>query len=396
MNNKWRFKNNELKYLKKVILTGEGSGTFGNFNNQFENLFSKTVGNKYGITFNSGTGTLQAGLSAVGVGYGDEVITTPLTVISNLYVILALNAIPVFADIDKDTFNIDPDSIKSKITKKTKAIMPVALYGLPCDLLKIKKISKKFKIPIILDAAEAHMAEINNTSIAKFADITSYSTENSKQISTGDGGIVTTDNEIYAKKIRQYGSLGYASLPSNDGRIRKLKNIFQDPNYKRHDSFGYNFRMPELAAAVGLAQTEKIKNFIKLRIEIANIFKEVISNYKILKPQKEIKGYKNTYWTLACKLIDKDISWKSFRNKYLEFGGESLYAAWTLLYNETFVISNNWKKLCPPLYKNIYFPKCKNAEEVQSSIMQFTTNFESLKEARKHAKYLDKTLKYFS
>lgn len=396
MNNKWRFKNNELKYLKKVILTGEGSGTFGNFNNKFENLFSKTVGNKYGITFNSGTGTLQASLSAVGVGYGDEVITTPLTVISNLYVILALNAIPVFADINKDTFNIDPDSIKSKITKKTKAIMPVALYGLPCDLLKIKKISKKFKIPIILDAAEAHMAEINNTSIAKFADITSYSTENSKHISTGDGGIVTTDNEIYAKKIRQYGSLGYASLPFNDGRIRKIKDIFQDPNYKRHDSFGYNFRMPELAAAVGLAQTEKIKNFIKLRIEIANIFKEVIFNYKILKPQKEIKGYKNTYWTLACKLIDKDISWKSFRNKYLEYGGESLYAAWTLLYNETFVASNDWKKLCPPLYKNIYFPKCKNAEKIQPSIMQFTTNFGSLKEARKHAQYLDKTLKYFS
>lgn len=396
MNNRWRFTNNELKYLKKVIITGDGSGTFGNFNYQFEKLFSKTVGNKYGITFNSGTGTLQAGLNALGVGYGDEVITTPLTVISNLYVILSLNAIPVFADIDKETFNIDPKSIESKITSKTKAIMPVALYGLPCDLIKIKKISKKYKIPVLLDAAEAHMAEINKVSIAKYADITSYSTENSKHISTGDGGIVTTDDEIFAKKMRQYGSLGYASLPSNDGRIRKLKDIFQDPSYKRHDSFGYNFRMPEVAAALGLAQTEKIRDFIKLRIKIAKIFKEVISNYKILKPQKSITGYKNTYWTLACKLIDRDVPWKIFRNKFIEFGGESLYAAWTLLYNETFIRSNQWKKLCPPLYKKIRFPKCKNAEEVQPLLMQFTTNLGSLEEAKKKADSLDRTLKFFS
>ena len=261
--------------------------------------------------------------------------------------------------------------------------MPVALYGLPCDLEKINKISKKFKIPVLLDAAEAHLATINKVSIAKYAEITSYSTENSKHISTGDGGIVTTDNQTFAKKMRQYGSLGYASLPSNDGRIRKLKDIFQDPGYKRHDSFGYNFRMPEVAAALGLAQTEKIKYFIQLRINIANIFLDVISNYNLLQPQKTEKKYKNTYWTLACKLIDSDIPWKRFRSKFIEFGGESLYAAWTLLYNEKFIKSNKWKKLCPPLYKNINFLKCKNAEEVQPLIMQFTTNLGTIEEAKK-------------
>ena len=152
---------------------------------------------QYGITFNSGTGTLQAGLSALGVGYGDEVITTPLTVISNLYVILSLNAIPSLLILIKILLILIPNQLKKK---KKLAIMPVALYGLPCDLEKINKISKKFKIPVLLDAAEAHLATINKVSIAKYAEITSYSTENSKHISTGDGGIVTTDNQTFQKK----------------------------------------------------------------------------------------------------------------------------------------------------------------------------------------------------
>ena len=397
MNNKWRFINNGLKYLSSIISSGEGSGTTGNYNNEFEKLFSKKVGTNYAVTFNSGTGTLQAGLSALGVGYGDEVITTPLTVISNIYAILAINAIPVFADINKDTFNIDPESIKAKISNKTKAIMPVALYGLSCEMYKIKELSETFNIPILLDAAEAHMAEENNVSIAKLADITSYSTENSKHISTGDGGIVVTDSEFYAKKMRQYGSLGYAALPAGDGRIRKIKDIFQNPNYKRHDSFGYNFRMPEVAAALGLAQTECIENFINLRIQIANIYLDVISDFKkIIKPQLTDVQYKNTYWTLACKLIDTSISWEKFREKFISFGGESLFAAWTLLYNETFISNNEWKKICPPLYENIEFEPCENAEAVQPHIIQLPTNLENLDEAKFKAEALYKTLKFFS
>ena len=397
MNNKWRFKNNELKYLSEIILSGEGSGTTGNFNNKFEKLFSKKVGTNYAVTFNSGTGTLQAGLSALGVGYGDEVITTPLTVISNIYAILAINAIPVFADINKDTFNIDPESIRAKISNKTKAIMPVALYGLSCEMYKIKELSEIYKIPVLLDAAEAHMAEENNVSIAKLADITSYSTENSKHISTGDGGIIVTDSEFYARKMRQYGSLGYAALPAGDGRIRKIKDIFQNPNYKRHDSFGYNFRMPEVAAAIGLAQTEYIEKFVSLRIQIANIYLDIISDFtKIIEPQRTDIGYKNTYWTLACKLIDKNISWEKFREKFISLGGESLFAAWTLLYNETFISSGKWKKICPPLYENIEFDSCKNAEAVQPYIIQLPTNLENLEEAKFKAEALYKTLKFFS
>lgn len=297
MNNQWRFGQEELKYLKEVIDSGYGTSTLGNMNKRFEEAFSEVVGSKYAITFNSGTSTLHAALEAVGVEAGDEVITTPLTVISNLSVILSQNAVPVFADIDEETFNINPQEIAKKITEKTKAIMPVSLYGLPCDLEPIMELRRQHGIAVINDAAQAHMAVYKGRRIAEIADITSYSTENSKHITTGDGGIVVTDNEAYAVIMRKFGSLGYAAMKSGDGRIRLNKEAFQDPNYKRHDAFGYNYRMPEVAAALGLAQIERIHTFIDLRKAIAKLFAEVISNCDYLIPQKNPEDYINTYWT---------------------------------------------------------------------------------------------------
>ena len=269
MKNTWRFAGKELDHLREVVDSGFGSGTSGDMNNRFERAFAEKVGAKYAVTYNSGTGTLQAALEAFGVGYGDEVITTPLTVISNLDVILAQNAIPVFADVDPDTFNIDPKDIARKITPRTKAIMPVALYGLSPDMDAIMALSKKHNIPVINDAAKAHMATYKGRPIAEIAHITSYSLENSKHVTTGDGGIVVTNDAGYAQAMRKFGSLGYAALPAGDGRIRRNKDIFQDPAYKRHDAFGYNFRMPEVAAALGLAQTERMDHFVALRKAIA-------------------------------------------------------------------------------------------------------------------------------
>ncbi len=398
MKNTWRFGDLELKYLREVIDSGFGSGTSGNMNNRFEQAFAAKVGSKYAVTFNSGTGTLQAALYAVGVGYGDEVITTPLTVISNLDVILAQNAIPVFADIDEETFNIDPDDIARKITPRTKAIMPVALYGLCCDMDRIMELSRKHNIPVIMDAAEAHMAEYKGKSIATIAQITSFSTENSKHITTGDGGIVVTDNEDYAIKMRKFGSLGYAALPAGDGRIRRHKDIFQDPMYKRHDAFGYNFRMPEVAAALGLAQTERMEFFINLRMEIASMYADALSGCDYLLPQKTIDGYVNTYWTWTCRYVHPSISWRSFREKYVEFGGDGIYAAWALLYNETIFASGEWKKLCPPLYNSIEYKNqhCPVAERVQPQLMQFVTNFGSKSAAEPHVEALRKTIQYFT
>jgi perosamine synthetase len=398
MKNTWRFNEKEFQYIKEVLDSGEASGTSGNMNNRFEKAFAEKVGAKHAVTFNSGTGTLHAALEAVGVKAGDEVIIPPLTVVCNADVILAQNAIPVFADIDPDTFNIDPKDIERKMTAKTKAIMPVSLYGLCCDMDPINKIADKYGVSVINDAAEAHMAEYKGKPIGVVGDIISYSLENSKHITTGDGGIVVTDNEDFAMSMRKFGSLGYASMRSSDGRIRVInKDEFQDPSYIRHDAFGYNYRMPEVAAAVGLAQLEKMDFFINKRLEVANMYADAVSDCDYLVPQKTPDGYKNTFWTYTLKYERTDVSWQEFRKKYVELGGDGIYGAWALTYNEGLFSSGVWKERCPWIYNEIEYPQgiCPVAESVQPKLMQFICNYNGAEEATPKIKALQETIKYF-
>lgn len=399
MKNTWRFGEHELNYIREVLESGFGSSTSGSMNNRFETALAEKESARYAVTFNSGTSTLHAALDAVGVGYGDEVITAPLTVISNLDVILAQNAVPVFADIDPDTFNIDPEDVAAKITERTKAIMPVSLYGLSCDLDPLMALGEKHGIAVINDAAEAFGCRYKGRPIAEIADITSYSTENSKHITTGDGGIVVTNDGALAEKMRKFGSLGYAALKASDGRIRSNKDIFQDPTYKRHDAFGYNYRMPEVAAAMGLAQTERLDTFLKLRTDIAALYLDVVSDCDYLVPQKVPEGCNNTYWTVAMRYERDDVSWQDFRYKFIDFGGDGIYAAWALLYHETVFASGAWKQRCPPLYESIDYPAsglCPNAESVQPKIMQFVNNYGDVREAEPMIDALRKTIAHFT
>ena len=397
MKNTWRFGELELKYIKEVLGSGEASGTTGGMNQRFEKEFSTKVNSKYAVTFNSGTGTLHAALYAAGVGAGDEVIMPPLNVVSTFYATISQNAVPVFADIDPDTFNIDPQDIENKITENTKAIVPVSLYGLSCDLHPIMELAKKYELIVINDAAEAHMALYKQQPIADFAHMTSYSLENTKHITTGDGGIIVTNDEYYAKQMRKFGSMGYAAMKANDGRIRRSKDLFQDPTYKRHDDLGFNFRMPEVAAAVALAQTERMDFFINLRIDIAKLYNEVVKSVDYLIPQKSPEGYLNTYWTYAVKYERNDISWNDFREKYIEFGGDGIYAAWALTYYETYATSGKWKEHCPWLYNDISLSNCDCpvSEDIQPKLMLFVNNYGSVDEALPKVDALSKTIEYF-
>ncbi len=398
MKNTWRFTGNEFEYIRRVLDSGLGSGTSGNMNKLLEEAFARKAGVAYAIAFNSGTATLQAGLDAAGVGYGDEVILPPLTVISNIATILQQNAIPVFADIDPQTFNIDPASVAEKITSRTKAIMPVSLYGLSCDLDPIMELAQSNQILVINDAAQAHMAQYKGKPIAQAAHVTSYSLENSKHITTGEGGIVVTANDELATRMRKFGALGYAAITSGDGRVRLHKDLFQDPDYKRHDSFGYNYRMPEIAAAMGLAQTERIDLFVDMRRKIAEMFHSAAADCDYLIPQVTPEGYVHSYWTYAVKYERTSPTWKDFRKKYVEYGGDGIYAAWALSYDETFIASGRFHDLCPPLYREILFSKgiCPNAESVQPKIMQFVTNYGSLEEAEPKVEALRKTIRHFA
>jgi len=391
----WRFSNDEVKLIKKVILSGESSSMSGSTNKMFEDKFAKTVGAKYAVAFNSGTSTLHAALHALDVGYGDEVIVPALTVIADLNVILAKNAIPVFADVDPHTFNIDQKDIEKKITKKTKAIIVVPLYGLPCEYDKIKKISKKYRIKVINDAAQSPLAEYKGLPIASLFDITSFSFDATKHMTTGDGGMITTNSKRTATKIRKFGCLGYKALTARDGRIRKIKDIFQSPNYSRHDDIGLNYRMSEFQGAIGIVQTKKLKRFVNLRRKIAKKYMKVIKECKFLLPQANTDEKLHSYWTFAARIISPKISWQKFRKKFIEFGGTGIFASWKLLYQEDVFKNGNWKKQCPKLYKNYKLVPCKNAEKIQKELLQFPLNFKNLDAAQKSIKALEKTIKYF-
>ena len=398
MKNTWRFGELEFQYLREVLDSGFGSSTSGSMNSRFEKAFAEKVGAKYAVTFNSGTSTLHAALDAVGVCPGDEVITTPLTVISNLDVILAQNAIPVFADVDRYTFNLDPDAVQRAITEKTKAIMPVSLYGVPCDLDGFNELAAAHDLVVIHDAAQAHMARYKGRPIAEVAPITSYSLENSKHITTGDGGIIVTNDEAYAESMRKFGSLGYAALKAGDGRIRNNKLIFQDPLYKRHDAYGCNYRMPEVAAALGLAQTERLDFFIDVRRRIAEMYSDVVDGCDYLTPQAIPSGCSSVYWCYTVSFERTDISWYDFRDKYVEFGGDGIYAAWALLYDEAVVSSGVWKERAPLYYQDVDFDRraCPVANELQPKLMQFVNNYGSEAEALPKVEALRATIDWFS
>ena len=173
-------------------------------------------------------------------------------------------AVPVFADVDEKTFLIDPKDIEKKITKKTKAIMVVHLYGLMCDMKTIMSIAKKYKLYVLEDCAQCFLEKNEKKQISgTIGHVGSWSFETTKHITTGDGGIVTTNNNKLGINMRRFGSAGYKNLKANTGKIRIDKSKFQNPNWIRHDRFAYNYRLSEICAAVGLAQLERIQFFKK-------------------------------------------------------------------------------------------------------------------------------------
>lgn len=393
----WRFGEREYTYVKEVLDSGFASGTTGNMNSRLERAFAERFGMNYAITFNSGTTTLHAALSAFGVGYGDEVIVPSLTVIACMYAVLYCNAIPVFADIDPDTFLMDPADVKRKITKKTKAIMPVHLYGQVCNMTEIMKIARKHDLKVLEDCAQCYLGTHAGAIGGTLGDVGSWSFENSKHLTTGDGGIVATNNEELACKMRKLSTLGFRNATATSGKVRIDKNIFQNPSYKRHDTFAFMYRMPEVAAAIGLAQLEKLDWFVEKREQMARLYNEVLSDCVWIKPQVTSIGDRNCYYTFAARLERDDIRWEDFRSKYIDFGGDGIYAAWALLYREDSIY--DVKRFLKSMNLADRFITddgiCPNAERVQGKLMQFTTNQENSEQMKFQAEALHKTIKYF-
>ncbi len=222
---------------------------------EFEEKFANWVGAKYGIATNSGTAALHVALLACGIGPGDEVITTPFTFIASGNAIVYTGATPVFADIDLDTYDIDPLTIEDLITDKTKAILPVQLYGQSADMDKIREIAKKHDLMVIEDAAQAHGAEYKDEKVGSMGDMACFSFYPTKNMTTSEGGMITTNNKELADRAKMFRDHG--------------------SNVKyTHDEIGYNFRMTDIGAAIGLAQLDVIDDFNDKRIENAEYLNE--------------------------------------------------------------------------------------------------------------------------
>ena len=251
--NKKKFIGNETKYIQEIMENAKLSCTSGNWTSMLEKDFAKKFECKYGVASNSGTSTMHSALLAVGVKPGDEVISPALSVIMNTSTTIHANSIPVYVDIDPETFCIDPKKIEEKITSKTKAIFIVNVYGLPCDIDEIMEISKKYNIPVIEDNAECFLSTYKGKIVGSRCHISSFSFENSKHISCGEGGIIITNNEKYAKSCRKVGGHGFKSLEADNGAVKKDKNLLQHPSYERHDEIGWNYRLPEINSAIAYA-----------------------------------------------------------------------------------------------------------------------------------------------
>ena len=397
MENPSKYLGKELNYFKRVLNSKSWSSTSGSWVSHFETEFAKKFNVKYAVAFNSGTSTLHAALEAIGVGPGDEVLSPAITVIMDAAATIHANAIPVFVDVDPETFTMDPDDLEKKITLKSKAIIVVSIYGLPADMDRIMDIAKRHKLKVIEDNAQCFLSTYKGQLTGTIGDVASYSFENTKHLSCGEGGMIITNNSELAEKARKIGGHGFKNLSASEGRVRLNEDIFQNPDYKRHDEIGWNYRMPEFLAAIGLAQLERIEELIELRKQSAQLFIDVMNDTDLLIPQKIPNESTNSYYTLGAIYDGEEkygVTWKDFRKLYINNGGDGIYGAWSVPYLEPAIKKRIFFKRYPAIYNNVVYNSglCPIAENIQPKLMQFKTNYRDFELAELKAQALKKTI----
>lgn len=383
----------EKEYVNQVLDNAFSTSLNSVFNNKLESSFAKKFNSKYAIGHCNGTETMHTALSALGVKAQDEVIVPPLTMTSTALAVLHNGSIPVFADIDPDTFLITAESIEKVITSRTKAVITVSLYGLSPDYDKILKVCKTHNLYLIEDNAECFLGKYKGKLVGEFGDFASFSFQASKHLTAGEGGMLICNNEEFADNARRFNCLGYAGVSAKQGKI--TRNDIQDPNYSRHISLGFNYRMSELQAAIALAQLERAEELVDRRIEVARIFDEAIAGNPLLKRQAEPEGYVNSYWSYSLMLNtdNPNVDWYKFRDLFQKNGGDGYYAAWKLSYNEP-LFQNIIQKM-DGVWQSYDKSLCPVAEYTQPRMIQLKTNYWDLEEAKQQAAILKKTIEMF-
>lgn len=255
----------EIEAVRSVLMSNDLSS--GPKVTEFENKFAEYIGRKYAIAVNSGTSALFLCVKALGIGPGDEVITTPFTFIASTNCILMADATPVFVDIDGESLNIDFAKIEDKINEKTKAILPVAVFGNPVGMDKVNDIAKKHNLFVIEDSCEALGSSLGGKKAGNFGILSTFAFYPNKQITTGEGGMIVTDDERLTNICRSLRNQG-------------LKNISGATVYER---VGFNFRLSDINSTIGLVQLTRLTENIKKRQQVARWYQDILKNETRLK-----------------------------------------------------------------------------------------------------------------
>ncbi|MFW9769058.1 MAG: DegT/DnrJ/EryC1/StrS family aminotransferase [Candidatus Thorarchaeota archaeon] len=299
----------EKESVRKVLESGMLSE--GKVSREFEKVFSEYIGTKFATVTSNGTTALSTALEAMDIQPGDEVITSPFTFIASANSISMMGAIPIFVDINPDTYNIDPELIEDAITEKTRAIMPVHIFGLPADMKPILEIAESHDLLVLEDACQAHGGEIDGKLAGSFGDAATFSFYATKNLMTGEGGMITTNNEeLYDKML----------MIKNHGRGKQ-------GGYS-HFRVGYNNRMMDLVSAIGLVQARRLPGLVKERQKNGQEFNDFFTEFESIRPQVEEPGFKSGYHLYAPRLysekLDRDDMVKSLRDEGV--GSRAVYA----------------------------------------------------------------------
>lgn len=299
----------EIQAVVDALRRGEISGTYGKTISQFEHEFAEYIGCNDGVAVNSGTSALQLAIAAAEIGPGDEVLVSASTNIATALGVYHNGAVPVPVDSEQRTWNMNLDLLEDLITSKTRAILPVHLYGHPVDMDRLMEIARRHNLIVIEDCAESHGATVRGRMTGHFGHMACFSFYANKVITTGEGGMIVTDDEKYAQ------------------RLRLLRNLaFTEPRFF-HKMAGYNFRMTGYAAAMGRAQLSKIEQIIQEKRRVANLYNHYLEGIPGLQLPTELAWAKNVYWMyalvvkptfgitrdqLAEKLLDEGIQTRTF------------------------------------------------------------------------------------
>jgi perosamine synthetase len=401
-----RFSGNELAYVKEALERGLKPAPAGTMKDRLERAFAQRFGMPYAVSANSGTSPIHQALIALGIRPGDEIVTTPLAPAMPAFAILQAGAVPIFADVDPDTFLIDPADIERKLTPRTRAILVVHLYGAVCDMAAIMAIARARGLAVVEDCAQCLLGSDGDGRLAgTIGEAGTFSFDNKKHLSSGEGGMLVCRDPGLAERARRFGGLGFGTITAETGNVARALADFQHPEFERHQSFGFNYRLSELAAAVALGQLERIDELVPQRALMAQRFADVIAatGCDWLIPQKLYQKSKSTWWSFAVHYHGEarfGVSWSAFREQFMTAGGDGIYAAWQLAYREPAIarLDRTGEAFAgagvqlPWAIGMLDGLSCPRAEALQPTLLQFTTNQLSEAERERQAEALGTTI----